>query len=176
MPSLITCTPGGAADNAYLDLEDADAYFADTLRAETWATWPEVQRERALIQATGEIERLGGAKATDSAARQRFPGSPQTSMQALHFPRSGDTDADGVYLIPAAVREAVCEQAFWLLGKQDNPDLLPREELRARGVTSVSVDGLSESYGPNASGAAYLAPRAWELMRPLVRRSWRTTL
>lgn len=177
MPSLITCTPGGAADNAYLDLEDADAYFADTLHQTTWQEYTVADRERALIQATGEIERLGGSKSTSTALRARFPGAPATSTQALHFPRSGDTDAEGTYLVPAAVQEAVCEQALYLLHKLANPDLIPREELRARGVQSVLVDGYSESTGTvRPDCPPHLAPRAWDLIRPYIRRSWRTTL
>jgi hypothetical protein len=72
------------------------------------------------------------------------------------------------------VREAVCEQAYYLLFKRDNPDLLPREELQARGVRAVAVDGLSESYGAGRVPEG-IAVAAWASLRPYVRRSWPTT-
>lgn len=174
--TLIICTPGGADDNCYITAEAAEAYFVGSLREAQWVAWEQADRERALIQATAEIERLGGTRGTSSAIRRRFVGVPRLSTQALHFPRAGDTDAEGVYVIPAAVQEAVCEQAFWLLHKRDNPELLPEEELRARGVQSVAVDGYSQTYRPQVDGPAHIAPRAWALIKPYIRRSWSTAV
>jgi len=164
--ALIVCTPGGSTDNCY------------TLRAAIWDAIPADSRERALIQATNEIETLGGVKADDlSPARNLFAGSPYATTelsgsdvvpsQALHFPRTSDVDANGDVFIPQAVRDAVCEQAYWLLEKQQKPDLVDRPGLRAQGVKSFSLDGHSETFGATGLRAG-IAPAAWRLIRPYV--------
>lgn len=187
--SLIISTPGATA-NCYVAAAtesapaEADAYFANTLREETWTAWDTVVREKALIQATQEIEALGGEwqplvgdweaillrSSEHHFGRARFFGVPHLATQNLHFPRAEDLTAAGGAAVPQNVKAAVCEQAYYLLTKRDNPDLLPREELRARGVRSVSLDGLSESYG-NAQIPDGIAPAAYRLIRPYLDRS-----
>ena len=174
----LTCTPGGASDNSYVTLAQADAYYDDTLRSAAWEAFGDMTKSTALIQATADIERLGGAKADDlSPARALFVGSPYATTedsggtiitsQALHFPRTSDVDANGAVFIPQALRDAVCEQALWLLEQDANPPLLDRAALQAAGITSVSVDGLSESY--RATGVPRgIAPRAWMLVRQYI--------
>ena len=106
--------------------------------------------------------------------RARFTGLPHLLTQSLHFPRWEDLGTTGVAAIPKNVKAACCEQAFYLLSKRDEPDLIPREELRARGVSSISVDGLSESYG-GARIPEGIAPVAWRLMSPYVSRTLHVT-
>jgi len=148
--ALIVCTPGGASDNCYVTLAQADAYFTNTLREADWAGIAPNQRERALIQATAQIEALGGPRtAQDDATRPLFSGVPYAADdQALHFPRSNDYNS-GVY-IPESVQAAVIEQAMWLLDKANNPDVLDRDELQAQGVRSISIEGHSEQYAESA--------------------------
>jgi hypothetical protein len=174
MAATITCTPGGSADNCYVTAAQATAYYAGTLREATWAEFPADDRAKALIQATQDIERQGGACAPDSPSRSRFWGEPYDvgTPQALHFPRSDDLDSGGSVVIPEAVRDAVCEQALWLLQQQAAPELLDYTALHARGVTSLSADGLAVSLGkPGAPDD--IAPRAWVCLRPYVRRTFR---
>ena len=126
MASLITCTPGGASDNSYITLTQATAYFTNGLREATWKAYAERTREQALIQATQDIEALGGPRAgVNTARRVLFPGGPYESdidSQALHFPRGGDVDDDGsTKVVPQLIRDAVCEQAVWLLQQQASP-------------------------------------------------------
>jgi hypothetical protein len=147
--ALIVCTPGGASDNCYVTLAQANAYYANTLRQADWAAHASAQQERALIQATAEIEALGGPKsAEDDATRPLFTGTPyDRDAQALHFPRTVDVADDSSLYVPPAIREAVIEQAMWLLDRQANPDVLDRDELQAQGVRSISIEGHSEQYG-----------------------------
>ena len=180
MASLIVCTPGGATDNCYVTALQADAHFADTLRVQSWEGLAVTLREQALIQATQELENLGGARLTvRSSARSRFAGFPYNcdlDVQALHFPRITDMDDDGVTkLIPADVKAAVCEQAAWLLAKLSAPDLVDRDALQAAGVTNLTVDGLSESYGARTVPAG-ICPAAWERLRPFLRGGWSGTV
>jgi len=174
MPT-ITCTPGGETDNSYITLAGADTYFADSLRERTWLNWSQDERERALIQATGEIENLGGAKAVDSPARPLFPGSPDdlAMPQALHFPRAGDRDSTNALVIPPSVLSAVCEQAFWLLERAMNAPLVDRAQLQVEGVRQISMDGLSEAYTHSGIPLG-IAPTAWVRIRPYVQQAYRT--
>lgn len=174
MASLIVCTPGGGSDNCYVTLAFADAHFADTLRADTWEKYLPADREKALIQATQDIERQGGARAAGGSRRAKFLGVPiynLTSQQSLHFPRVTDVDDGGSFAIPRAVQEAVCEQAWFLLWQRDNPDLIDRGDLQRQGVRSVSVAGVSETYGP-ASVPEGIATEAWDLIRPYIRHNF----
>ena len=183
MPSLIVCTPGGSTDNSYVTLAQADAYFAVGLRNDTWQTqWDDADKERALIDATANIEAQGGARLRLlSPARPLFPGMPYdtgstngVANQALHFPRTTDSvTISGVVTkqVPVSLKAAVCEQALWLLETRDSPDLLDRAALRGQGVTAINVDGLSESYGV-ARIPAGIAPLAWQHLRSLVQSNF----
>lgn len=165
MPT-VNCTPGGASDNSYISEADADAYFADTFREQPWAQFGSSRRQVALIQATGEIERQGGAMlSAQSPARGLFRGTPYRTTQALHFPTTSDLDADSAIVVPADIRSAVCEQAYWLAHKDaSGGELVDRASLQAQGVRSFSVDGLSEQFGPSDVPLG-IAPEAWQYLR-----------
>lgn len=172
MALSITCTPGGPSDNSYITLANADLYFANTLREETWAGYAITQRQRALIQATMDIESLGGPKQANSAKRVRFAGSPRycdITLQKLHFPRVGDVTGSTTYIVPEAVTRAVCEQAYWLLEEQANPALVDFGKLREEGVSSISLDGISVSL-KQVDCPDEIAPQAWKSIRPLIQR------
>lgn len=182
---IIVCTPGSATDNAYTDLADSTKFFANTLRAATWEAFSQVQRERALIQATQEIEDQGGERTSVvSPRRTRFPGAPYYStsttgaqVQSLHFPRSCDARTiSGVVtlFVPQDIVAAVCEQAFWLLAKDAAPGLIDHEALKAAGISSISTDGTSISYGGKSSIPAGIAPLAWAKLKGYIRTAWGT--
>lgn len=168
--SLITRTPGGASDNSYITLTDANAKFANTLRNEQWTSYSTQQREMAIIQATGDIEQLGGPRARTSAKRPRFAGAPHDSdidNQALHFPRTDDSDNTGDFVIPEGVEIAVCEQAFWLLNENANPQLVNFIELADNGVKNISLDGISASMQVT-DRPSNIAPLAWRAIKPFL--------
>lgn len=172
MASLIVCTPGGTGDNCYVTMAQATAHYANSLREDTWGAYSTDDRERALIQATTEIEDQGGQKRdVTSPARPRFSGTPydtDTAPQALHFPRGEDIGSDGSTLyVPDGIKAAVCEQALWLLQTRDAPDLLDRGGLQGQGVTAISIDGHTESYGVRSVPDG-IAPRAWTHLKPFV--------
>jgi len=177
MPSLIVCTPGGALDNCYSDLTDADAWFENTLRATDWFEGNgEQQRERGLIQATQQIEACGGPKATQNADRPMFSGFPATSTQALYYPRGEDVDATGAWVVPPGILQAVYEQALHLLMNLKSAPLVDRDALQRDGVTSMSIDGMSEQYGPRREGRPMgICPEAWAALRPFRRVGYPTT-
>jgi len=72
---------------------------------------------------------------------------------------------------PEEVEQAQCEQALWLLIRNTQPDLLDREALQEQGVTSISIDGHSESYSGRYQ--QLLCYRARWLLEPYIIRTAR---
>ncbi len=130
-------------ENSYIDIDGADEYFAGRLHAESWSGADSETKEKALRQATREIDRqpLTGRKAADD--------------QALAFPRYPDTEA------PEAVKEACCEEALALLERGNNQ----RRKLQQEGVQSFSLGNMSETYTAGA-GKGLLSQEAKELLKP----------
>jgi hypothetical protein len=128
---------------SYCTIEEANEYFAGRLNAERWGETSDADKEKALRQATKEIDRqlLKGRKATDT--------------QELAFPRYPDTE------IPEAVKEACCEEALALLERGNSQ----RRKLQQEGVQSFSLGNMSETYTPGA-GRGLLSQEAKELLRP----------
>jgi hypothetical protein len=114
-----------------------------------------------LIQATRELEGLGEERAFG------FVGAQYDTSQRLWFPRRVDVDSDGDVLIPTALQAAVCEQAAWMWEREHGSrPLLDRAALREGGVTSISVDGLSETYDMQVRIAPVdIAPKAWRKVK-----------
>lgn len=174
--SLITCTPAGSTDNSYIELEDADKYFKNTLFENEWKSNSDNEKERALISATQVIEGLGGSRLSEYFANKAmFHGSPSSQAQVLHFPRTTDIDNTGSYVVPQMVRNAVCEQAFYMLQEKNNPDPLPVDRMRDFGLNSISMDGISTSWiaGRRPSG---IAPKSWVLMKGYVKKILKTVV
>jgi len=130
-------------ENSYIDIEEADEYFAGRLHAESWGQADDETKEKALKQATREIDRqpLTGRKAADD--------------QALAFPRYPDTE------VPVAVKDACCEEALALLERGNNQ----RRKLQQEGVQSFTLGNLSETYAAGA-GRGLIGQEAKELLKP----------
>ncbi len=130
-------------ENSYIDIEGADEYFAGRLHAESWSGADSGTKEKALKQATKEIDRqpLKGCKAADD--------------QALAFPRYPDKE------VPEAVKDACCEIALALLERGNSQ----RRKLQQEGVQSFTLGNMSESYAAGA-GKGLLSQEANELLRP----------
>ena len=129
--------------NSYIDVAGANEYFAGRLHAESWGETSDADKEKALRQATKEIDRqlLKGRKATDT--------------QALAFPRHPDTE------VPEAVKEACCEIALALLERGNSQ----RHKLQQEGVQSFTLGNMSETYAPGAE-RGLISKEAKELLRP----------
>ena len=129
-------------ENSYIDIGGADEYFENRLHAERWGETSDADKEKALRQATKEIDRqlLKGRKATDT--------------QELAFPRYPDTE------IPEAVKEACCEVALALLERGNSQ----RRKLQQEGVQSFSLGNMSETFAAGA-GKGLLSQEAKELLR-----------
>jgi len=172
----IDATVGGESSNSYVTLEEATAHFGARLHADAWGGASEADREKALLQACRHIERSRplvnrrpyGYPTVSAESLAYDPLAPSGPAQALSFPRKKDKDSDGDYAIPQPVKDAQCEEALALLARGAEQER--RAALQAAGVTSFSVDGLSETYAAGASQHPLLSAEARALLAPYLRR------
>ena len=100
--------------NSYIDVADANTYFADAIHAEVWEVATPDDKAKALVTATRYLD------------RQKWNGSKyqDAPTQVLDWPRSGLTDAEGNEVdetaVPQEILDATCELALALLA---NPAL-----------------------------------------------------
>lgn len=131
--------------NTYISLADADSYMEG--RYDPTGLWA------AAADATLNILLVHATKVID---RQVWRGEKTSDDQALEFPRDGYATTDDEYDL---VEAATVEQALYLLTA--NPEA--RRNAQAQGVRSVSLGGLSESYG--GGGVWELCPEARRILR-----------
>ena len=127
----------------YINLTEANEYFSNRLHADAWAEASDADKEKALAMATKAID------------RQPLRGRKTDTSQAMAFPRYPDTE------IPAAVKEACCEEALALLERGNSQ----RRKLQQEGVQSFTLGSISETFAP-VSGRGLLSQEAKELLRP----------
>jgi hypothetical protein len=127
----------------YCTIEEASTYFAGRLYAERWGETSDADKEKALKQATKEID------------RQPLTGRKTADDQALAFPRYPDEE------VPEAVKEACCEVALALLERGNSQ----RRKLQQEGVQSFTLGNMSETYTPGA-GRGLLSQESKDLLRP----------
>ena len=130
---------------SYCTIEEANEYFAGRLHAEVWEQADDETKEKALKQATKTID------------RQPLRGRKTNPEQELAFPRHPDTE------IPAAVKEACCEEALAILERGNSQ----RRRLQQEGVQSFTLGNMSETYAPG-NGRGLLSQEAKELLRPWI--------
>ena len=128
---------------SYCTIEYADEYFTNRLHAESWFEADDSTKEKALKQATKAID------------RQPLRGRKTNPEQELAFPRHPDTE------IPAAVKEACCEEALALLERGNSQ----RRKLQQEGVQSFALGNMSETYAAG-TGKGLLSQEAKEILRP----------
>ena len=163
MPT-IDATVGGANSNSYITVDEATTYFGERLRSDAWTAASTADREKALIMSCRHIE----------AARPMIQRgtigayAPSNRTQALSFPRKKDWKSGPGYYIPQAVKQAQCEEVLALLARGAETDR--RRALQAAGVTTFSVDGLSESYGSPAAQHPIESAEARALLASYLRK------
>lgn len=171
-------TVGGPNSDSYIDVANADTYFANhwsVAKASAWAALNTSQKEAVLRRACKLLDsmrvldtELGyGVLPPQFVERYRYDLTIHRQManQALNFPRNIDCDINGTPFIPSAVPDAQCEQAVYLLAFDDSA-------IAAR-LTGISEETLSA--GPVRTHTVYkpfgnsFAPAAVDLMRPYLR-------
>jgi hypothetical protein len=159
-PALVTV---GVDANTYVTLAEADAYFLRRLRSDAWDAASRRDKQKALISATRDLDALRYREEKDEIAFD--DGQPTKPVQPLAFPRTYTLDGNGAAYVPQEVKDAQCEQALALLAGGSGADR--RRQLQAQGVTSFSVEGMSESYG---SGRTAAASHPWSRLCPDAQR------
>ena len=134
--------------NSYVTVEEADAYFSNTLNTDVWDNADETTKEKALKMATRQIDRLP------------FAGRKLDINQFLEFPRT-NTALEFTDGIPNEITYATCEQALFVLKGGSK-----RQELQKQGVKSYSLGDLSETFADNLSEAQKtICPEALSYLR-----------
>ncbi|MGW5841110.1 DnaT-like ssDNA-binding protein [Methylorubrum extorquens] len=114
--------------NTYVSLADADDILSFKLHSGGWKSTSEQDRERALIEATAAIDRLG------------FNGSIARYDQPLGWPRLRMRDREGRSIdpnvVPQVVRTATCEMALHLLTA---PELKPSPAVSRKRVGDLEI-------------------------------------
>ena len=149
----LDATIGGEAADSYLTVAAADLLNADRLgpQAARWSVASEGEKEKALKQATVDIDAIVGV------------GLPWDDDQMLKFPRAVDIDSDDLPLLPSRITRATYEQAAYLLHNAELLDDAARR--RARGMFSFDDDDVSGTIALDGK-LGLLAPRAEALLLP----------
>ncbi|MGE8367004.1 DnaT-like ssDNA-binding protein [Cupriavidus sp.] len=129
----IDTNPGSQTADSFVSVAEADAYHAKRGNS-AWAAAVTATKEGALVRASGFVD-----------AEYAWKGIRRTSTQALSWPRY-DVVLDGYPLlpdiIPARVKDAVCELALKALAGDIAPDVLPDV------VIETTVGPITKKYAP----------------------------
>lgn len=144
-------------ENSYLDLDEANAYFAERLYNDAWISATDDMKAQALIMATRRIDSLPlrGSKA-DRDQHLAFPRhmiKPITSQCQPAYPGYVEIKWE------MRVKQAVCEESLALLSEEPT-----RIKLQQQGVEEFQIGKLREKYRPGK--IKLLSSEARELMRP----------
>ena len=116
MAVTLTYTPGGASDNCYVTLAEAEAYFLNRLNSSVNGDWT---NDSAGVARTDDVKKAALITATLRIDEEMFLGSKSSTTQALKWPRVNVVDEDGYYFdsdaIPSRVKQATYICALELL-------------------------------------------------------------
>lgn len=149
--STLGGTAGGSGSSSslyyYGTVDDGDLYFAQRLRSDKWENATDPDKEKALFQATGLIDKLA------------YRGNKTVSTQPLQFPRGGDTSPPGVIV------QATYLVAIKLLGNFDaDKELAQMSQTRSRFGPSVEIEKLPVPSVHIMAGIPSI--EAWRLLYP----------
>lgn len=191
--AVFDATIASKTANSYASAAEADDFFSLRLGSDTWSVATLATKESALVTATKQIDTsivnigqppklpapLLGPRDTGYYPYQgrlaltlyyQTVGAWYKSSQdqALKFPRWWDRDLSGGLIIPPEVKEAVFEQAIFLL---DNyTEIAKRQSVQAQGVELAKLGSLWEKYAAGSGRGFVLAPAAREHIRGYMNR------
>lgn len=176
--------------NSYVDLEEADDFWAShhsTTKSDTWSELTDEQKTSLLITACSLIEMVRFTEPTQQesflsnsiAGRTLFRdyGRPFTirpcrysPTQALQFPRNLDVNTeDNTPYIPEPIRRAQCEQAMYTYTFDDSIIASRMQGVQREGVTLGEMR-ISTTFRDGSIGSS-LSPVALDLIRRYILKS-----
>lgn len=170
-------TPAAANANTYATEAEALAYFA--ARLPLAAPWSGVTDKTAALAMAARVLNVfvqasrtlvyGDNRVPYYVTRRAWTGTPTTITQALAWPRTGMYDVNGnaigTMVIPQALKDAQIELAGQLAAEDTTLD----NDIRARGIKSISVSSVSISFKEMIS--QHVLPDAVWMLLPI---SWLT--
>lgn len=130
--------------NSYKSQADADAYFADSLRAAEWAAIVSDTKDAGLIEATRIFE------------RQTWAGEKEIPSQTLAFGRTGLTDNEGVALTPAETLDVVGEAQFeYALFLITDPTQINNREATGSNIKKLEAGSAKVTYFKRVNGTRF---------------------
>lgn len=152
----------------YGTVADADTYFANRLHETDWAIATPENKEKALLAATGDIERLSfvGVKSTVFDLLEENPTPTDAELKAAYDAQLLEWPRDDGDTVPLNVEYACYEIAHERLKGRD-----PMVEIENLGLTSDGVG--STRVSRDVQGPTYLANGivsflAWRFLLPLL--------
>lgn len=132
MALVLIATSAAADANSYATIEEGDDYHSRRLFSDDWTNAATDIKTAALVWSTMQLDAL-----------YQWEGDPWSIEQALRFPRYGVYTRDGLLIdaqtIPQALKDATCEFARILIGK-DRTNELGTEGLRSLTVGPIKLD------------------------------------
>jgi hypothetical protein len=135
--------------DSYVTLDEANAYInsrypSKSKDATRWASLSDEDKEAYLLTACAQLELLPWqGRAASSDQPMMWPRLPYQYLRA-----------NGA---PDPVKDAQIELALWLSDEAKRSKQGMRRELQEQGVTSFSLDGLSETYADTVAQPVTLA-------------------
>lgn len=154
MAVIVNATAGAADANAYCTLVQADAYHEAHVAGAAWAAATEDERNRAIVQATRELD-----------AYLAWDGAATSLTQALAWPRLGlyDPDTGGLVdsaSIPDRLVAATSEQARLLLAGDRAAEL----DQQAQGLKALTAGSVSLTFKDSAAPRQVVASSAYQFV------------
>ncbi len=141
----------------YIELDDAEDYFALRLHTDAWDDAEEEDRTIALTMATKIIDQFN------------YKGEKTSEVQENEFPRGGDT------VVPTEIQEACCEIALKLLDEID-PDIEIDNLNKVSSAFASVKSNYDKSFIPEHLTVGVPSATAWKQMVPYLRDTKSVTL
>lgn len=123
-------------DDTFATLEFANSYFKNHPESDSWSSFADDKKAKALIFATKKVNNFN------------FVGNPKSTTQKLAFPRDFQPE------LPVEIQYAVCEEALTILQKS------PHSKNAQYGIASVKMGNTEVSYFSSSNLGVLMSKQA----------------
>lgn len=152
----LIATPGASNANSYLEVAEADAYYATRLFATIWTSATTPTKEAALIMATRVLNAMlspyrqyvpaSGSVAAYYRTRPTWTGTVATTTQALAWPRIGMYNRNGVAILQTVIPQELKEATAELAGQLIRADRTLDNSVAVKGITGIKAGPVSLTF------------------------------